>query len=239
MLLFFFNSDCDGDTFNCALVQYTFDEEEYAILLGPHGNSKKTSAYLRTMPSTLQKLHKVSRNLTPKFAACEVSSSAGDIITASHAGSLPRNRQQVSNMRRHTELSCDPSTSKQKDPLFSVVMMCKNSEGCKSNESFVHIVTGAPEPMVVLCPEWTLNDLDRFCTGSPHAVLTLDPTFDLGDFNVTISTYRQFFDWFVANCKEAVKTSMLKPVRVAAGLGNPPQPYYTNDVESHNNVIKM
>ena len=35
----------------------------------------------------------------------------------------------------------------------------------------------------------------------------------------------KFFDWFVANCKEAVKTSMLKPVGVAAGLGNPPQPY--------------
>ena len=31
---------------------------------------------------------------------------------------------------------------------------------------------------------------------------------------------------------------MLKPVRMCAGLGNPPQPFYTNDVESHNNVIK-
>ena len=76
-------------------------------------------------------------------------------------------------MRRRTELSCDPATSKQKDPLFSVMMTCKNSEGCKSDESFVRIVTGAPEPMAVLCPEWILNDLDRFCTGLPHAVLTL------------------------------------------------------------------
>ena len=57
---FFLNSDCDGVTLNRALVQYTFDEQEHAILLGPHGNSKKTSTYLRTMPSTLQKLHKVS-----------------------------------------------------------------------------------------------------------------------------------------------------------------------------------
>ena len=119
------------------------------FLLGSHGNSKKTSTYLRTKPSTLQKLHKVSQNLTPKFAVCEVSSSAGDIMSTSHAGSLPQNRQQVSNMRRRTELSCDPATSKQKDPLFSVMMMCKNSEGCKSDESFVRIVTGAPEPMAV------------------------------------------------------------------------------------------
>ena len=32
---------------------------------------------------------------------------------------------------------------------------------------------------------------------------------------------------------------MLMPVREAAGLSNPPQPFYTNDVESHNNVIKQ
>ena len=32
---------------------------------------------------------------------------------------------------------------------------------------------------------------------------------------------------------------MLKSLRVAAGFGNPPQPYYTNNVECHNNVIKQ
>ena len=47
-----------------------------------------------------------------------------------------------------------------------------------------------------------------------------------------------FYDWFVGNCKEVVRSTMLKPVRMYAGLGNPPKPFYTNDVESHNNVIK-
>jgi hypothetical protein len=69
------------------------------------------------------------------------------------------------------------------------MVMCKNSEG-KKNDSFVCIVTGAPESMALLCPNWILNDLDRFCTGLPHTILTLDPTFELGDFNVTVSTYR-------------------------------------------------
>lgn len=32
---------------------------------------------------------------------------------------------------------------------------------------------------------------------------------------------------------------MLKPLRRAAGLGEPPQLYYTNDVESLNKVIKQ
>ena len=31
---------------------------------------------------------------------------------------------------------------------------------------------------------------------------------------------------------------MLKSVRIKAGLGDPPQPFYTNGVESQNNVIK-
>ena len=35
-------------------------------------------------------------------------------------------------------------------PLFSVMMMCKNSEGHKSDERFVRIVTGAPESMAAL-----------------------------------------------------------------------------------------
>ena len=353
------------------------------ITLGPHGNAKNRSTYLRTLPSTLQKLRKVSQNLTPKFAVCEVSSASGGIMSASSAASLPRNRQQVSNMRRRTEITSDPYTTKQKDPLFSVMVMCKNTEGKNADESFVRIVTGAPEAMALLCPDWILNDLDRFCTGLPCTILTLDPTFDLGDFNVTVSTYRhlmltnsagkppvmtgpifihqrknfnsyyffassllglkpslsnlrsfgtdgekalfnafqtvfskathlrcflhfrgnldsklkeynipkslrieflrdvfgnpssledglvdvdddemyeatvsslkeiwnsrelpfnnppRFYDWFVANCKDAVKSTMLKSLRVAAGLGNPPQPYYTNDVECHNNVIKQ
>ena len=31
---------------------------------------------------------------------------------------------------------------------------------------------------------------------------------------------------------------MLKSVRIKAGLGDPPQPFYTNEVERLNNVIK-
>ena len=47
-----------------------------------------------------------------------------------------------------------------------------------------------------------------------------------------------FYDWFVCNCKVVVQSTMLKPVRICVSLENPPQPFYTNDVESHNNVIK-
>ena len=364
-------------------MQYTFDDEEHPITVRPHGNSKKRDNYIRTMPSTLKKLKNVARDLTPKFAVCEASSSSGGLTTASSAGALPRNRQQVSNIRRRTDVPCESPFHKKKDPLFAIMSMCKESEGKNTNDHFVRIVTGAPEPMTVLCFDWSLNDIEKFCTGDRHTVLSVDPTFNLGDFDVTVTTYRHlmltnasgnhpvmmgplfihqckkfntyhffasslvglrpalanlrafgtdgeqalssalqtvftmakhlrcflhfktnlddrlkkfcvpqplrieflrdvfgnpseleeglvdaedddcyeaslcslqkvwndrerevndppmFYEWFVGNCKDMVKRTMLKPVRVSAGLGNPPQPFYTNDVESHNNVIKL
>ena len=47
-----------------------------------------------------------------------------------------------------------------------------------------------------------------------------------------------FHAWFIKNCKDDVQTTMLKSKRVLCGLGNPPDPFYTNDVESQNAVIK-
>ena len=270
---------------------------------------------------------------------------------------------------------------KSSDPLFAVMLMCKESEGDKQEKSFVRMVTGAPEPMTVLAYDWSLEDIQRFCTQQQCTVLSVDPTFNLGDFDVTVTTYRhlllknasghhpvmigpvfvhqrkrfethhffasaltglkpaltqlrsfgtdgekalsnafgtvfsqavhlrcflhfrgnleaklreygipkhiqveflrdvfgdhskcedglvdaetddfdaivdsletvwnerekphhnppEFFQWFVKYCKEEVRVTMLKDQRIKVGLGDPPQPFYTNDVESLNNVIK-
>ena len=153
-------SDCDGDTLTHSLVQYTFDDEEHPISVRPHGNSKRKENFIRTMPSTLQKLKSIAQDLTPKFAVREASHSSGGIALAPSAGALPRNRQQVSNLRRRTDESHEPLIGKKKDPLFAVMSMCKESEGKSTSEHFVRIVTGAPEPMTVLCYDWSLNDLE-------------------------------------------------------------------------------
>ncbi len=47
-----------------------------------------------------------------------------------------------------------------------------------------------------------------------------------------------FFAWFMKYKAASVEASMIQPIRIAAGLGNPPEPYYTNDIESINRVIK-
>ena len=372
-------TDCNEELLHLALVQYSFDDEEHLVIPRPHGNSKKGDSFVRTMPSTLHKLRKVAVNLTPKFAVCEMSN---DVMSATNAGSVIRNRQQVKDLRRRKDEGELVPCGKKKDPLFSIMLMCKESQGTKNDDAFVRIVSCAPEPMAVLASNWTLNDLDRFCTSPNCTVLCIDPTFSLGDFDVTVTTYRhlmlhnssgkhpvmmgplmihkqkkfesyhffasslvglkpslcnlrafgtdgekaisnamhvvfdeavhlrcflhfkgnldsklreykvpknerieflrdvfgnpeelekgivdadteeefealiislkeiwerrerqynnppQFHSWFVRYCKDEVKNTMLKPKRIHCGLGNPPEPFYTNDVESQNSVIK-
>ena len=70
------------------------------------------------------------------------------------------------------------------------MMMCKDGEGSKSCDAYVRIVTGAPYPMMMLAFDWTLEDV-RFCTPvTRFSILGVDPTFNLGAFDVTVTTYR-------------------------------------------------
>ena len=40
-----------------------------------------------------------------------------------------------------------------------------------------------------------------------------------------------FHSWFVKHCHDNVAKCMLQDVHEKAGLGSPPSPYYTNEVE--------
>ena len=73
---------------------------------------------------------------------------------------------------------------------FSLMMMCKEGEGGKSSNAFVRIITGAPYPMMLLAFDWTLDDIVRFCTPvSQFSIMGIDPTFNLGTFDFTVTTY--------------------------------------------------
>ena len=132
------------------------------------------------MPSVLNKLKDTSSSNTAKRTLSLV---PNDITTAHSAGAMPHGRQQVNDIRR----KLTPAV----DPLFTLMMMCKEGESSKSPDSFVRIVTGAPFPMMMLAFDWTLEDLVRFCTPSAaFSILGIDPTFSLGAFDVTVTTYR-------------------------------------------------
>lgn len=49
----------------------------------------------------------------------------------------------------------------------------------------------SPDPAIVLSYDRQLQDIVRFCTSSfDFGVLTIDPTFSLGEFDVTPIAYR-------------------------------------------------
>lgn len=55
---------------------------------------------------------------------------------------------------------------------------------------FIRDTRPCREPAFVLARDRQLDNLERFCTSpSEFSVLTIDPTFDLGEFNVTPTTY--------------------------------------------------
>ena len=332
-------------------------------------NSKSSKPYIRTSPSTLHKLKECcAKNIVPKVAVSMVTKEKGGIINAGAVGDIPRNRRQVYNIKSEK--------SDENDALLSVMVMCKQSTA--KDDPFVRIVTSAPEPMSILCTESQLIDLERFCTSSDEfCPLSVDPTFNLGDFSVTVTSFRNlllknettgkhpvmiglmlvhrcklfssyhffasslvslkpslsgllafgtdgeeclhkafsaqfskaqhlrcflhfrdnmkrkliemkisndgviqiiqdvlgsylrgkrglvdarsaeelqslfvalksnweviapgFFDWFLQYKIEAIESSMLAPIRQSSGLGNPPEPFYTNEIESINRVLK-
>ena len=91
---------------------------------------------------------------------------------------------QASNSKRRLKFKegCDGS-----DELF--IMMQK----AKTEDPFIRDIKTTPEPAIVACTDRQLADLARFCappTGINCSILTVDPTFCLGDFECTPITYR-------------------------------------------------
>ncbi len=163
------------------------------LSLRPHGNCKRSKAYRRTRESTKDQLKNELENNKPKDAVDNVFRSKGGVLEVQSAGELPRGRTQAYNIKRalqHQKLSkaVNIPTSLTRDMLFVVMQQCKNAE---KTETFVQDVACAPEPMSVLCSEQQLNDVTRFCCDSFNfSIFGVDPTFNLGDFSVTPTTYR-------------------------------------------------
>ena len=60
-----------------------------------------------------------------------------------------------------------------------------------STGKFVRETRSSPDPAFVFARDRQLDDLVRFCTNpTAFSVLTVDPTFNLGVFDVTPTTYR-------------------------------------------------
>ncbi|CAB4017313.1 Mitogen-activated kinase kinase kinase A [Paramuricea clavata] len=170
-------------------VQYLFDGKPHEVKPASHGNAKKISAsgYIRTKESTKSRLQEITSMQTPKSAYHKVLTEKGGIRRASSASDLPRNREQAKYVR---------SISKGQrvnhiDSLVILLTQCKREQLQHNKKAFIREVTGAPEMRCVLGYDWQIEDLITFCTDPERfSVLGVDPTFNLGRFNVTVTTFR-------------------------------------------------
>ena len=103
---------------------------------------------------------------------------------ASAPGELPRDEKQVINTKKRKEIA--EKSGGDADDLFIVMQHARSDES-----NFVRAIRATPDPAVVIAADCQLNDMNRFCTSaSEFGIVTVDPTFSLGEFDVTPLTYR-------------------------------------------------
>ena len=154
----------------------------------PHGNSKSDrKPFYPTLPSTMEQMkEECIKGSGPKKVVSDVSSRLGGVLAASDSCEIPRNEQQVLKLKKRmcsSELPYDGSDE------LAIVMHEALMES--KSEQFVREVKCLREPAIIVATERQLNDLVRFCTVPGNSsIVTVDPTFSLGDFDVTLVTYR-------------------------------------------------
>ena len=163
----------------------------------PHGNSKAEKPFYPTLPSTMKALARYGPG-GPKQVISDVSVSIGGVRSAYDACSLPRNEQQVTNLRR-----------RQSKPSLGAIVSCTTDELAvvmqkafveDDNNSFIREMKTLKEPAIIVALERQLDDFVKFCTSdTKFGIVTIDPTFSLGEFDVTVTTYRHL----VLQCKRS------------------------------------
>ena len=104
------------------------------------------------------------------------------------AGSWPRNISQAYNTKKNKD-NPSPTILNKNDPYLALVMECKE-QAKDSSTAYIRKILCAPEPIVIVGTDEQLDGLVSFCTNSEHfGIMSIDPTFDLGPFSVTTTTY--------------------------------------------------
>ena len=133
----------------------------------------------------------------------KITKSEGGIINCRSPSSLPRNRKQVTNIGQQST-----SSTSNHDLLYAIMEMCLKA---KNGEEFVRSVQASPEPMAVLSLDQQLVDLERFCTIKEFTVARFDPTFNCGNFAVTVMVYKNLL---IQNYKDGSIPTFLGPMLV-------------------------
>ena len=169
-------------------VQYYFDNEEHPIsFTKSHGSSKNPAKIIQhtTYSVRYQIKNLASKGIKGKEIFNRVFQSAGGFEGANSSAKLPASYTQIYDISRKMKLK---EGKEMKDQIMELIDMCNSQKG--TSTMFLREVRTAPELSLVLANERQLDDIERFGTRSPFTVLGVDPTFNICDYNVTITTYR-------------------------------------------------
>ena len=142
------------------------------------------------------------------MAIDKVAEDQGGMMGGHSAGSWPRDVKQAYNLKCNSKPG---STVSGIDPYLALVMQCKE-EAKNKKTAYIRKVICAPEPIVILSTEEQLDCMVRFCTiGLNFSVFSIDPTFDLGAFSVTTTTYEHLN---LINRRSGVNPVMIGPLLI-------------------------
>ena len=174
-----FIADASYNPHHLALIVYYFPSG-ILPLAQKHGNAKEDIPFFPTLASTRDLVKMECQDSGPKQVLHNVSSRIGGLLSSSCPGELPRNERQIKYEKKVKVPGCNPA-----DELYSIMFKAR-----QELITFVRDIKVLPEPAIILALDYQLDDLVRFATNDDHCVLTIDPTFSLGKFDVTPITYR-------------------------------------------------
>lgn len=109
-------------------------------------------------------------------------------------------RRSASNSARTSDCS-----NKAPDSLVDLMQMCKK-ENRNSDSAFVRQVHSSPELQAILCVDGQLREIEQFCTNSElFSPLSVNVTFNIGDFYVAVTTYRNLLLKTKNGCHQVMK----------------------------------
>jgi hypothetical protein len=136
------------------------------------------------METTKERLKSITQTTKPSASIFVDLEEAGGLSNVQSPGEIARNVRQA----KHYRASGTSSTTAN-DSLLEAIDSCKSE--VRDSNKFVREVIPAPEFCILLASDQQLKDVERFCCNpESFCVLGVDPTFNFGDYNLTVSTYR-------------------------------------------------
>lgn len=137
----------NGDPHHLCLLSYNIPVG-FVKIVSSHGNSKQSSPFYPTLPSTKVMMKAEVQHSGPKQTVSVVSKKVGGGTGASSSGELPRNERQVSYIKRHSNIVSPSSHSDpQADQVFTIMQQAKLGD---MSGKFVRDTRPTPDPAFVL-----------------------------------------------------------------------------------------